>query len=141
MRFQRYIGIDYSGAQTPTSGLAGLQVYEATATGEATRVVSGSTKSRKWNRKQIAHWLVEQLAIDGPVLVGLDHAFSFPASYLDRHQLEDWDAFLDDFCRHWPTHEDECSVESIRKDNPRQGTEEDKLRLTEKWTSSAKSVF
>lgn len=27
--FQRYIGIDYSGAQTPTSSLKGLRVYMA----------------------------------------------------------------------------------------------------------------
>ena len=29
MRFSRYIGIDYSGAQTPESRLKALQVYEA----------------------------------------------------------------------------------------------------------------
>jgi hypothetical protein len=28
--FQRYIGIDYSGARSPTSRLRGLQVFEAT---------------------------------------------------------------------------------------------------------------
>ncbi len=27
--FKRYIGIDYSGAETPTSSLKGLRVYEA----------------------------------------------------------------------------------------------------------------
>ncbi len=27
--FSRYIGIDYSGAKTPDSGLKGLRVYEA----------------------------------------------------------------------------------------------------------------
>ena len=27
--FERYIGIDYSGAQTPTSSLKGLRVYAA----------------------------------------------------------------------------------------------------------------
>jgi hypothetical protein len=27
--FERYIGIDYSGAQTPKSSLKGLRVYEA----------------------------------------------------------------------------------------------------------------
>jgi hypothetical protein len=27
--FERYIGIDYSGAETPTSSLKGLRVYEA----------------------------------------------------------------------------------------------------------------
>jgi len=28
-RFERYIGIDYSGAQTPRSSLKGLRVYQA----------------------------------------------------------------------------------------------------------------
>ena len=28
-RFSRYIGIDYSGAETPDSSLKGLRVYEA----------------------------------------------------------------------------------------------------------------
>ena len=27
--FQRYVGIDYSGAETPASSLKGLRVYEA----------------------------------------------------------------------------------------------------------------
>lgn len=30
VRFKRYIGIDYSGAATPTSGMKGLRVYLAT---------------------------------------------------------------------------------------------------------------
>jgi hypothetical protein len=30
--FDRYVGIDYSGAQTPTSSLSGLRVYEADRT-------------------------------------------------------------------------------------------------------------
>lgn len=29
-QFERYLGIDYSGAQTPVNSLPGLQVYEAT---------------------------------------------------------------------------------------------------------------
>jgi hypothetical protein len=29
--FQRYVGIDYSGAQTPTASLSGLRVYLAEA--------------------------------------------------------------------------------------------------------------
>jgi hypothetical protein len=36
--FDRYIGIDYSGAQTPTSSLKGLRVYQAPRGCEATEV-------------------------------------------------------------------------------------------------------
>jgi hypothetical protein len=41
------------------------------------------------------------------MLVGIDHAFSFPLAYFEKHGLpHDWPAFLDDFQHHWPTHED-----------------------------------
>lgn len=44
MKFARYIGIDYSGAQTPTSRLKALQVYEARSdTADATRAQAGGT--------------------------------------------------------------------------------------------------
>jgi hypothetical protein len=141
MIFQRYIGIDYSGAETSTSRLTGLQVFEATAERDATRVSSPAGRGRKWTRKEIAHWLAEQVAGSEPVLVGIDHAFSFPVSYLDRYGLQNWDQFLDDFCQHWPTHEDHAYVDFSRENNPRQGTTGDGLRLTEKWTSSARCVF
>ena len=45
--FERRIGIDYSGAQTPTSSLRGLRVYQtlggATLTGIRSSTISGST--------------------------------------------------------------------------------------------------
>lgn len=139
--FRRYIGIDYSGAETSTSRLTGLQVFEATADHDAIRKSSLAGAGRKWTRKEIAHWLAELLAAEDPKLVGIDHAFSFPITYLDRHQLRDWDQFLDDFCQHWPTYEDHAYVDFFREGNPRQGTMKDGLRLTEKWTSSARCVF
>jgi hypothetical protein len=37
--------------------------------------------------------------------IGIDHAFSFPMSYMRRYGIETWDQFLDDFMRHWPTAE------------------------------------
>jgi hypothetical protein len=142
LRFARYIGIDYSGAETANSRLSALQVFKATPDQEPVRVDSGYPKSAKWTRKELAHWLAEQLACEQPLLVGIDHAFSFPMRYLDRYQLNDWDQFLDDFHHYWPTDRDNTYVDFIREDNPpRQGTVSDGLRLTEKWTSSAKCVF
>jgi hypothetical protein len=35
--------------------------------------------------------------------IGIDHAFSFPMSYMQRFGIETSDQFLDDFMRHWPT--------------------------------------
>jgi hypothetical protein len=73
-------------------------------------------------------------------LAGIDHAFSFPAAYFDRHGFTTWTAFLDDFCEHWPTDRDHCYVEEFRAGNLRTGSDKE-FRLTERWTSSAKSVF
>ena len=33
-RFARYLGVDYSGAETPTSGLKGLRVFTADGSGQ-----------------------------------------------------------------------------------------------------------
>jgi hypothetical protein len=65
--FARTIGIDYSGAETPTASLKGLCVY--LAEGDAPPVeVSPPQSSRKyWSRKGIAQWLVERLA-EAPTL-------------------------------------------------------------------------
>jgi hypothetical protein len=60
-QFQRYIGIDYSGAETEDSSCKGL--------------------SSELDRDR-----------DIPTLVGIEHAFSFPLAYFDRHGLstEGW---------------------------------------------------
>jgi hypothetical protein len=141
--FETYIGIDYSGAEATTSRIAGLQVYRATQGSQPVRIATPAQppgQRWKWTRKEIAHWLAKQLAGE-PAIVGIDHAFSFPVAYLDRHRLTDWDQFLDDFCKHWPTYEDFGFVDRYREGNRRSGTKADGLRLTEKWTSSAKCVF
>ncbi|MGH9482017.1 MAG: hypothetical protein ACRD1L_07970 [Terriglobales bacterium] len=51
------------------------------------------------------------MADEIPTLVGIDHAFSFPENYFERHgRKRDWPAFLDDFQRHWPTDQANASV-------------------------------
>jgi len=41
------------------------------------------------------------------MLVGIDHGFSFPLAYFERYGLPlDWNSFVDDFQRHWPTDDD-----------------------------------
>ena len=114
-QFDRYIGIDYSGAQTPRSSLKGLQVYEAAAGLQAYEVLPPPSPRKYWTRQGIAQWLVEQLAPDVPTIVGIDHGFSFPMAYFEAHALAlDWDAFLDDFQYHWPTDGEYLYVDFVR---------------------------
>jgi hypothetical protein len=144
--FQRYVGIDYSGAKTPTASLKGLRVYLASGDAPPTEVPPPPSQRKYWTRKGIAHWLVEQLSQDSPTLVGIDHGFSFPLRYFETHGLvPDWPAFLDDFQRHWPTDEDNTSVEFVRDGSPGNGAarmgNSRWRRLTEERAGAAKSVF
>src|SRR5213594_4181539 len=96
--FDHYIGIDYSGAQTPTSSLKGLRVYLADRAGPPSEVVPPPSPRKYWTRRGVAEWLVERLSAGRPALVGIDHAFSFPLRYFEAHQLlPDWAEFLNDF--------------------------------------------
>ncbi|RJO66026.1 MAG: hypothetical protein C4523_14205 [Myxococcales bacterium] len=145
MKFDCYIGIDYSGAKTVESRLKVLQVYMAGA-GELPKKISppSQPKSKRWNwsRKEIAEWLISLAGRDARFIAGIDHAFSFPISYLDRFGLPSWDAFLVHMTDVWPTHAKATCVDDIRKRNPPPPTgSPDEFRLTDKWTSSAKSVF
>jgi len=138
--FKTYVGIDYSGARTTVSRNRGLQVFQATSTANPMRVKPPAGKKRNWTRKEIAYWCLEQLQGEGPVIIGIDHGFSFPMRYMERYQITDWDQFLEDFRQHWPTDQDDRSVEALRHGNKRTGKHID-FRLTENWTSSAQSVF
>lgn len=114
-RFKRYIGIDYSGAATPSSGLKGLRVYLATEKIGAVEVLPPAGGSKYWSRRGIAMWLADRLNEDIKTVVGIDHGFSFPLRYFEQHQLAlDWPAFLDDFEHHWPTAGDDTFVDHVR---------------------------
>ena len=114
--FKRYIGIDYSGATTPNSGLKGLRVYAATVTGQAVEVLPPPGARKYWTRQGVAHWLADRLSEDIPTLVGIDHGFSFPLQYFEKYRLPlDWRSFLDDFQRYWPTDLNDIYVDFIRE--------------------------
>jgi hypothetical protein len=83
--FDRYIGIDYSGAQTPTSSLSGLRVYVADRASAPVEVQPPPSPRKYWTRRGIAEWLVAQLSEDRPALVGIDHGFSFPLRFFEAH--------------------------------------------------------
>lgn len=148
MKYDRFIGIDYSGAKTPLSRNAALQVYLCRS-GQHPQLVpspSSTGKSRRnWCRREIAAWLVDQARQNTPFIAGIDHGFSFPLSYFNRYRLRCWDQFLVDFAQHWPTDQDDINVDMLRRrdegaESKRKG-ENNEFRLTETWSSSAKSVF
>lgn len=144
--FDHYIGIDYSGAETPNSSLKGLRVYQADRASSPKEVSPPPGPRRYWSRRGIAEWLAERLAEDVPTLVGIDHGFSFPLRYFEVHHLApDWPTFLEDFQRHWPTDENNMYVDFVR--DGLHGNGADRAgnarwrRLTEERAGSAKSVF
>ncbi len=145
-QFARYLGIDYSGAETPNSPLKGLRVYMADAVSPPQEVRPSGGPSKYWTRQGIAEWLLAELSGSKPVLAGIDHGFSFPIRYFERHHLPpEWRAFLDDFQAHWPTDGGHTGVNCVRDGLCGQGAKRSGdarwLRLTEQWTAGAKSVF
>lgn len=143
--FERYIGIDYSGAQTPSSSLKALRLYAADSLAVPQEVEPPPSPRKYWTRRGIAEWLVKRLSEGTPTLVGIDHGFSFPVQYFEEHRLPlDWPSFLDDFQHHWPTDENiyvdfvregAAGNGAARSGNPRW------RRVTELRARTAKSVF
>jgi hypothetical protein len=143
--FERYIGIDYSGAETPMSSLKGLRVYAADGLTTPQEVEPPPSPRKYWTRRGIAEWLVERLSEGSPTLVGIDHGFSFPLRYFEQYGLPlDWASFLDDFKRHWPTDED-IYVDFVRDGSSGNGAARSGnpqwRRVTELRARTAKSVF
>ena len=137
--FKRYIGIDYSGAETPDSSCRGLRVCAAEGSGTPEQVQPPPSPRRYWTRRGLAEWLHEELDRDIPTVVGIDHGFSFPIEYFDKYGLHrDWPSFLLDLQQHWPTHETHTYIDFIRHGNMGDGRkrlgENTWLRLTERWT-------
>jgi len=142
--FERYIGIDYSGAQTPWSPLKGLRVYIAEDLSLPVEVPPPAPL-KYWSRREIALWLGAELSKEIPSFVGMDHGFSFPLRYFEQHQLPlDWEFFLIDFQKHWPTDEN-IYVDFVRDGADGNGAarmgNSRWRRLTEERSIKAKSVF
>src|SRR5688500_16897313 len=145
--FSRFIGIDYSGAETSDSSLKGLQIASVVHDSFVRPVPPPAGPKKYWTREGIARWLVETLSDGPPAIVGIDHAFSFPIAYFKKYKLaRKWPAFLDDFCRHWPTDRSHTYVDFVREEH-RRGERPERSgntrwrRITEVCTGSAKSVF
>jgi len=143
--FKRYLGIDYSGAETPTSSLPGLRLYAATPRQLPAEIPPPPSPRMYWTRRGLAEWLATELRNGPPTLVGIDHAFSFPLRYFEFHHiLPDWPKFLDDFQHHWPTDADHVYVDFVRDGSRGQGaarTGNSRWRRLTDERSRAKSVF
>jgi hypothetical protein len=145
-RFSEYLGVDYSGAATADDRLPGLRIYHATETQEPREVEPHSLGVNHWSRRALTGWLSTVLSRSEPVLLGIDHAFSFPKAYFETYSLPpDWSRFLEDFCRHWPTNQPGVTVESIRRSiasasSSRTGNSRWR-RLTDRRAGGAKSPF
>jgi hypothetical protein len=143
MGFELFIGIDYSGAETAESRMKGLQVY-ATAEGPPQPVPAVPEEGKRhwnWCRAEIAEYLMGLVAADTTFIAGIDHGFSMPRRYFEEYNLTSWGEFLADFVEHWPTHEPNTRVETILRKGPPRTGKTDEFRITDRWTSSAKSVF
>lgn len=156
LKFSRCIGIDYSGAQHAHARLPGLRVFEADSNHTQAHEVRPDSARRNihWTRAEIANWLVEQIVrileqANSPLLIGIDHALSFPLAYFDKYQIEKkWDIFLSDFCTHWGSLKSESTVREILCHKPKPGrvnptrTGESRWRrIAEQKSRGAKSVF
>jgi len=143
--FNRYIGIDYSGAETCESSLKHLRVYATQGLNAPLEVAPPPGLRRYWTRKGIAEWLVERLSEETPTLVGIDHGFSFPLQYFEKYGLShDWTAFLRDFQHHWPTDTHSTYVDFVRDGicgNAADRSCDSRWRRMTEVRAGAKSVF
>ena len=144
--YARYLGIDYSGGENPISSLRGLRVYLALGREEPNEVKPPPGPKRHWTRRGLAEYLIALLRESPRTVVGIDHGFSFPLAYFNGHKIRgNWDAFLDHFQAHWPTHEDSVWVRDIRyglRGLKAQRTGDSTWRrLCELRVKGAKSVF
>lgn len=143
--FERYIGIDYSGAQHSDASLPGIRVFEARHTQPPSEILPPQGTRKYWTRRGLAQWLIEELDNKTPTLVGIDHGLSFPLRYFEKHSLPpDWNHFLKDFHHHWPTEEKNTYVDFVRDGLVGKGSERSgspKWRRLTEIPLRAKSVF
>jgi hypothetical protein len=136
--FDHYIGIRYSGRKAPKERIDDLIVFAAQKDKEPYRDLNRDDGEGRFSRQELAEWLLAKLDEGERVIIGIDHAFSFPQSYMHRHGIESWEHFLRDFEEHWPTHR--VSIKDLLPGLTRLG-DPDEQRLAGRWTASPRSVF
>jgi hypothetical protein len=68
--FARYVGIDYSGTQTPDSQSGGPARLSGRGVAPPAEVQPPLMSRKYWTRRGIAEWLVERLVEEAPTLGG-----------------------------------------------------------------------
>ena len=131
--FDRYIGIDYSGAQTSVTQLNGLAVCRVVGVAQPEIVPSPADGYDIKTRDGLAQWLVQRLRERNVrTLVGIDHGFSFPMRYFERYRrllALGWVDFLDDFQQYWPADDPNKEMSHlIAKNRILPGTEDPECR-------------
>lgn len=139
--FQSYIGIDYSGKSSPVKRHTSIQVFEA----EPGSYPVSARGQGSWSRKDVYDFLADKLqrqqrGENGRMIIGIDHGFSFPESYFLQYNLLSWDDFLKHFESRWG-YARNAELFTSETRNRFLYPNRNELRLTEKFTSSAKSVF
>lgn len=145
--FSTFIGIDYSGAGLPSRGLRGLRIFQSTPSRLGREVFDERHAQGRWSRNRVREWLLTQAADKGPVLVGLDHAFSLPATRLRQQSIVSWDHLLVQFEGIVATQRRKVSEARADRrtagllDRPEGLDPEDWFRLSERRTQQASSVL
>lgn len=104
--FERFVGIDWSGARG--SGQKGIQVAEFNR-GEAGPVLKRPKIGDLWSRPHVLEYL--QTLLDRPTLVGFDFAFSVP--WPDGNQLFGSGPAISDAQSLWEYVEDICKTDDL----------------------------
>lgn len=139
--FHSYIGVDYSGKSSPTKRHSSIQVFEATCCSQPVQ----AREQHSWSRQEVHDFLAKKLKKQrngdaGRMIVGVDHGFSFPKSYFSQYGLLSWDDFLRHFDDRWGyARHSELFDNATRHKFSYPNKNE--LRLTEQFSSSAKSVL
>ena len=132
--YHKFIGIDYSGAESPNRRRKNICVFSASPDYPSTPVREGF-----WSRAEVAAHLIEAFQSNERALVGIDHGFSYPLEYFNAHQLQDWDALLTHVYEAFGHYRHCAATAAVGRELFDEFSTH--LRLTEKHSSSAKSVF
>lgn len=143
MSFQRYIGIDYSGAGHRKKTLTRLGSSIAVC---VLPVASGVPDlTRRWSRAELTEWIQNELGPDKPrTIVGIDHGFSLPEPVFQCIACQTWTDLLAWFQKLYNNtlgHPDSLTIEAVRRHLQQSYSSLDPFRLTEKRCSSAKSTL
>jgi hypothetical protein len=143
LKFNHYIGIDYSGAKKSDNRLSSLKVYSSKGFDDPVienPPSQGDNIFKNWSRKEVADYIINIVSQDKRIIIGVDHCFSFPMIYLKKNRIQSWDHFILHFSSLKFVNKYDIDVEGFKSYYKNNNYKYD-LRLTEKWTSSAKSVF